>query len=290
MAVAVSEETGRISLAVDGQIETVRRSRARCAAASTSWSARRRPARRVARGVRRLPRARRTAPDRCARLTAHWELKLLAVVVAVALWFFVVTREQGQSRSPRRSSTWARRPDLVAGRRPRETRRRRSSTAARWALRAARGPRPSGCAWTSTGSAEGEHSSQSTPTDVQAPPGVTVPRVYAGAAALTLAPPATGAVRVVPQVRGTPAAGLRVARVAVDPPTVRSRVPATIETRGRSRPPRRRLREPPERHPERRAHASRLRRRDSRAHGPGDGRDTGRRQTTGARRRAGGGR
>jgi YbbR domain-containing protein len=48
-----------------------------------------------------------------------------------------------------------------------------------------------------------------------------------------MAPAATGSVKVVPQVRGTPAAGFAIQRVEVEPATVRITGPrSTIETRG----------------------------------------------------------
>jgi YbbR domain-containing protein len=84
-----------------------------------------------------------------------------------------------------------------------------------------------------TGLHQGESVVQLTPSDVQAPPGATVTRITPGRLQLTMAPAATGSVKVVPQIRGTPAEGFAIQRVQVDPSTVRIKGPrSTIELRG----------------------------------------------------------
>jgi YbbR domain-containing protein len=62
---------------------------------------------------------------------------------------------------------------------------------------------------------------------------VTVTRITPARLYLALAHAATGAVKVVPQVRGAPAAGYAVQRVLVEPSTVTIKGPrSTIEARG----------------------------------------------------------
>jgi YbbR domain-containing protein len=84
-----------------------------------------------------------------------------------------------------------------------------------------------------TGLDQGESVVQITPSDVQTPPGATVTRITPARLQLTVAAAATGAVKVVPQVRGLPAAGFAIQKVEVEPPTVRIKGPrSTIESRG----------------------------------------------------------
>lgn len=164
-------------------------------------------------------------------LTGHWELKVMAIVVACTLWFFVATSEQSQLTLPAPVEYLGLPAELVVvGGQP-ET--------LDVGLRAVRsmvarlGPETVRVRVDLAGLHEGESVVQLTPADVQAPPGATVTRITPGRLRLTMAPAATGSVRVVPQVRGTPAHGFAVQRVQVEPPTVRIKGPrSTIEARG----------------------------------------------------------
>ena len=164
-------------------------------------------------------------------VTRHWELKLIAVVVACTLWFFVATSEQSQLALPTAVEYVGLGPELVIVGGQRES--------VDVELRAIRsvvarlGPETVRVHVDLTGVEQGESIVQLTPSDVQAPPGATVTRITPGRLQLTVAPAATGTVKVVPQVHGTPAAGYVVQRVQVEPASVRIKGPrSTIETRG----------------------------------------------------------
>ena len=164
-------------------------------------------------------------------LTRHWELKLIAAVVAFTLWFFVATSEHSQVALPTSIEYVGLAPHLVlvAGHRESvdlEVRAIRSVVARL-------GPETVRVHVDLTGLEAGESVVEITPSDVQAPPGATVTRITPARLHLTVAPAATGAVKVVPQVRGVPAEGFAIQRVSVEPPSVRIKGPrSTIETRG----------------------------------------------------------
>jgi YbbR domain-containing protein len=164
-------------------------------------------------------------------LSAHWELKLMAIVVACTLWFFVATSEQSQIALAAPVEYVGLPAELVVVDGQRET--------LDVELRAVRsvvarlGPETVRVRVDLTGLHHGESIVQLTPSDVQAPPGATVMRITPGRLQLTMAPAATGSVKVVPQIRGTPAEGFAIQRVQVDPSTVRIKGPrSTIELRG----------------------------------------------------------
>lgn len=164
-------------------------------------------------------------------LTAHWELKLTAVVVACTLWFFVATSEQSQLTLPAPVEYVGLRAELVVVDGQRET--LDVEVRAVRSVVARLGPETVRVRVDLAGLDQGESVVQLTPSDVQTPPGATVTRITPGRLSLTMAPAATGSVKVVPQVRGTPAAGFAVQRVQVEPATVRIKGPrSTIETRG----------------------------------------------------------
>ena len=164
-------------------------------------------------------------------LTAHWELKIVAAVVAFTLWFFVATSEQAQLALQTTVEYVGLAPDLVlvAGQRESldvEVRAVRSVVARL-------GPETVRARVDLTGLEPGESVVQLTPTDIQVPPGATVTRITPARLSLTVAPAATRDVKVVAQVRGAPADGHAVRRVVVEPPTVRIKGPrSTIEVRG----------------------------------------------------------
>lgn len=164
-------------------------------------------------------------------LTAHWELKLIAVVVACTLWFFVATSEQSLLALPAPVEYVGLSPDLVLVDGQRET--LDIEVRAVRSVVARLGPETVRVRVDLTGVEPGESVVQITPADVQAPPGATVTRLTPARLQLTVATAATGAVKVVPQVRGAPAPGFTVQRVHVDPSTVRIKGPrSTIESRG----------------------------------------------------------
>jgi YbbR domain-containing protein len=164
-------------------------------------------------------------------LTAHWELKLIAVVVACTLWFFVATSEQSQLALPAPVEYVGLSPDLVLVSGQRET--LDIEVRAVRSVVARLGPETVRVRVDLTGVEPGESVVQITPSDVQAPPGATVTRLTPARLQLTVATAATSAVKVVPQVRGAPAPGVTVQRVDVDPSTVRIKGPrSTIESRG----------------------------------------------------------
>lgn len=163
-------------------------------------------------------------------LAGHWELKLIALLVAFTLWFFVATSEQAQVALATTVEYVGLGPELVlvAGQRESldvEVRAVRS-------VAARLGPDTVRARVDLTGLEAGESVVQLTPSDIQVPPGATVTRIAPSRLALTVAAAATRDVKVVAQLHGTPADGHVVRRVALEPPTVRIKGPrSTIETR-----------------------------------------------------------
>jgi YbbR domain-containing protein len=165
------------------------------------------------------------------RLTAHWEIKLIAVLVACTLWFFVATSEQSQLALTTPVEYVGLGPDLVLVAGQRET--VDVEVRAVRSVVARLGPETVRVHVDLTGLDQGESVVQITPSDVQVPPGATVTRITPARMQLTVAAAATGAVKVVPQVRGLPATGFAIQKVEVEPPTVRIKGPrSTIESRG----------------------------------------------------------
>ena len=164
-------------------------------------------------------------------LTAHWELKLVAVVVAFTLWFFVATSEHAQLALATPVEYVGLSPQLVL-----VTGQRESVDVEVRAVRsvvARLGPETMRVRVDLTGLEEGDTVVQVAPSDVQVPPGTTVTRITPARLQLTVAVAATGAASVVPQVRGTPAPGYAIRRVQVEPSSVRIKGPrSTIESRG----------------------------------------------------------
>jgi YbbR domain-containing protein len=164
-------------------------------------------------------------------LVHHWELKLIAVLVAATVWFFVATSEQSQRALAAPVEYVGLRPDLVVvGGHPEtvdvEVRAVRSVVARL-------GPETVRVRVDLAGVEPGESVVQLTPADVQMPPGATVTRISPARLLLMVSAAATGTVTVVPEVRGEPAPGFAVQRVVVDPTTVRITGPrSTIESRG----------------------------------------------------------
>ena len=164
-------------------------------------------------------------------LTANWDLKLVAIIAACTLWFFVATSEQSQIALPAPVEYVGLPAELVVVGGQRET--LDVEVRAVRSVVARLGPETVRVRVDLTGLSQGESVVQLTPADVLAPPGATVTRITPGRLQLTMAPAATGSVKVVPQVRGTPAAGFAIKRVEVEPTSVRITGPrSTIEMRG----------------------------------------------------------
>ena len=164
-------------------------------------------------------------------LIANWDLKLVAILVACTLWFFVATSERSQLALPAPVEYVGLPAELVVVDGQRETLdvelRAVRSVVARLSPDTVR------VSVDLTGLPQGESVVQLTPADVQAPPGATVTRITPGRLHLTIAQAATGSVKVVPQVRGIPAEGFAIKRVEVEPTKVSIKGPrSTIEMRG----------------------------------------------------------
>jgi YbbR domain-containing protein len=164
-------------------------------------------------------------------LTEHWELKLIALVVATTLWFFVATSEHSQVGVAAPVEYVGLPPQLVlvSGGRDSvdvEVRAVRS-------IVARLGPETVRVRVNLAGVDEGQAEVQLTPDDVRIPAGATVTRISPARLYLAVAAAATGAATVVPQVRGTPAPGYTVQAVHVEPSSVKIKGPrSTIESRG----------------------------------------------------------
>jgi YbbR domain-containing protein len=164
-------------------------------------------------------------------LTAHWELKIIAVVIACTLWFFVATSEQAQLALPAPVEYVGLAPELVLVGGQRETLdvevRAVRSVVARLSPETVR------VRVDLTGLEPGETVVQVTAGDVQAPTGAAVTRITPARLQLSVAPAQTRTVKVTPLVRGAPADGFAIQRVDVEPSSVRIKGPrSTIETRG----------------------------------------------------------
>jgi YbbR domain-containing protein len=164
-------------------------------------------------------------------LTEHWELKLIALIVACTLWFFVATSDHSQLALAAPVEYVGLAPNLVVVGGQRES--VEVEVRALRSVAARIGPETLRVRVDLRGVEEGESVVELTPSDVQAPPGATVRRITPASLHLITSPAATGTVIVAPQVRGTPAPGYAIQRVVVEPPTVRIRGPrSTIEARG----------------------------------------------------------
>jgi YbbR domain-containing protein len=163
-------------------------------------------------------------------LVQNWELKLLAVLLAAIVWFFVVSADRSQIGFAAPVEYVGLEGSRVVLGTPRETVDVQLE-AARWAA-ARLTPASVRVRIDVSKLGEGEHVVQLSTEQVEAPAGVQVLRVWPGAVRLTLASAAVKSVRVVPQIRGIPAPEHALARVAVEPQIVEVRGPrTTIEGR-----------------------------------------------------------
>jgi len=163
-------------------------------------------------------------------LVHNWELKVLAVLVAAVVWFFVVSADRSQIGFAAPVEYVGLEGSRVLLGTPRETVDVQLE-AARWA--AARLTAATVRVRIDVSKLdEGEHVVPVSTEQVDAPPGVQVLRVWPSTVRVVLASAAVKAVRVVPHVRGTPAADHAVGRVAVEPQIVEVKGPrTTIEER-----------------------------------------------------------
>jgi YbbR domain-containing protein len=166
---------------------------------------------------------RRHGAGRVRGIFPRWELKLLSLVIAFTLWLFVAAGERGEMMLAARVEYLNVPSGLMLEGSPPETvdvqvqglrpaLRRLTVDDVRVQVNVARlGP---GGAMVPLG-----------PDQVQAPRDVTVLRVNPTRVRLTLERVATGTVRVVPRLTGSPEPGYAVAGVSVAPPTVEVRGP-----------------------------------------------------------------
>ena len=163
-------------------------------------------------------------------LVHNWELKILAVLVAAVVWFFVVSADRSQIGFAAPVEYVGLEGSRVLLGTPRETIDVQLE-AARWA--AARLTAATVRVRIDVSKLdEGEHVVPVSTEQVEAPPGVQVLRVWPSTVRVVLAGASVKAVRVVPQIRGTPAADHAVGRVAVEPQIVEVKGPrTTIEER-----------------------------------------------------------
>src|SRR5712691_3694364 len=150
------------------------------------------------------------------RLLANWELKLLSVVIAFALWLVVVGGGKSQLAVAAVVEYTGVDVDLEA---------------ARWAVTRLT-PGAVRVRASLSGMREGENVVALSPDLVQTPPGVVVRRVTPARLQVRLAGAVAKTLRVVPQIRGTPEPDHAILRVAVEPATVQVKGPrSTIEGR-----------------------------------------------------------
>jgi YbbR domain-containing protein len=163
-------------------------------------------------------------------LVNNWELKLVSLAIASALWVFVVGGEQVRMAlgAPVEYTGLRENLTLLDARDSVDV----EVEAPRWAAnRIAPGALRVRIDLATAG--EGESLVAMSPTLVQAPPGVTVTRITPSWVRVAAVAAITRAVQVVPQIRGTPAPRYAMRRVLVQPTTVEIRGPrSTIEKRG----------------------------------------------------------
>jgi YbbR domain-containing protein len=164
-------------------------------------------------------------------LTHHWELKVIALLVASTLWFFVATSEQSQVALATPVEYVGLSDGLVLVGGPRES--VEVEVRAVRSVVARLGPETLRVRVDLAGLEAGEAAVQLTPANVQAPPGATVTRITPAQLYLITAAAVTSSVPVVPQIKGSPPPGYTVQRVVVEPPAVRIKGPrSTIDARG----------------------------------------------------------
>lgn len=156
-------------------------------------------------------------------LVSNWEVKLLSVALAGIVWFFVVSAERSQMTIVAAVEYVG----LAAGKVLVGQRRDNVELeveATRWAA-ARLTPASVRLRVDLATLPEGESTVRLSREVVEVPPGVRVTRISPAWLRVSLAAAVTRPVRVVPHVRGTPAEGYTMRRMAVDPPTVQLKGP-----------------------------------------------------------------
>jgi YbbR domain-containing protein len=160
----------------------------------------------------------------------NWELKLLAVVIAFALWVFVVGGDRSRMAVAAPVEYVGLPADSVL---VSDTRERVDVhlEVARWATGRVT-PDSVRVRVNLLGLDEGENVVALAPGDVLVPPGVAVTRIAPPRLRVAVARAAEQRVQVVPQIRGEPASGFEAMRVVVEPPAVLLKGPrSTIDGR-----------------------------------------------------------
>jgi YbbR domain-containing protein len=165
-----------------------------------------------------------------AALVRHWELKILAIALAVVVWFFVVSADRSQIGFPAPLEYVGLEPGMVLIGTPRESVDVHVE-AARWAA-ARLTPATVRVRVDLSRTREGDNLLMLADDQVQTPAGVNVVRVSPNWVRVTVVSATTRSVRVVPQLRGTPAPDVLLGSVVVEPATVQVKGPrTTIEDR-----------------------------------------------------------
>ena len=165
-----------------------------------------------------------------AALARNWQLKLLAAVLAVVVWFFVVSANRSRFGFAAPVEYVGLEAGMVLIGAPRETVDVQVE-AARWAA-ARLAPTDVRVRVNLSRAREGDNTLPLSADDVQAPAGVNVVRIAPTSVRVSVAIAATRALRVVPQLRGSPPPDVRLGRVVVEPATVQVKGPrTTIEER-----------------------------------------------------------
>lgn len=164
------------------------------------------------------------------RLARNWDLKIVSVAIAFALWFFVVSSDRSQLTLAAAVEYDGGDERLVLVGSSREAVDVQLE-AARWAL-ARLGRADLRVRVNLAGLGEGESIVRLSPGQVQAPPGAAVIGLTPTWLRVHLVSAAEKSLRVVPQLRGAPAADHVVHRVDVEPASVPVKGPrATLQTR-----------------------------------------------------------
>jgi YbbR domain-containing protein len=165
-----------------------------------------------------------------AALARNWQLKLLAVMLAVVVWFFVVSANRTQFGFGAPVEYVGLEPGMVLVGTPREAVDIQVE-AARWAA-ARLTPADVRVRVDLSRAREGDNTLQLSAGDVQAPAGVSVVRVSPNWVRVAVATATTRALRVVARLRGSPPPDVQLGRVTVEPATVQVKGPrTTIEER-----------------------------------------------------------
>jgi hypothetical protein len=163
-------------------------------------------------------------------LRHNWQLKLLSVSIAVAVWIAVVSSDRSQVTVPVAVEYVGLGPRVMLVGAPTESVDVRLEMP-RWAAGRV-GPDSLRARVSLAGLGEGDSVVPLSPADIQAPAGATVVRVTPTRLRISLVAAAERTLPVVAQIRGAPAAGTAVDRIVVDPPVIQVKGPrSTIEAK-----------------------------------------------------------